>query len=219
MGPEGRMNVTVIGAGAIGGLIAARLAASGERVKVVARGAHLAAIRERGLLLKENGEEAVARVEATDRIAEAGGADLIVLAVKAHQLTPIAAEIASIARPSTMLMTTQNGIPWWYFFKHGGAHEGIRLESVDPGGVIASHLPINSVIASIIYPAAEIEAPESSATSRAIACRSPKSTGGRPNASRRSPSSSARRASSRPRFKTCAPKSGPSSGAISPSIQ
>ena len=159
MGPEGRMNVTVIGAGAIGGLIAARLAASGERVKVVARGAHLAAIRERGLLLKENGEEAVARVEATDRIAEAGGADLIVLAVKAHQLTPIAAEIASIARPSTMLMTTQNGIPWWYFFKHGGAHEGIRLESVDPGGVIASHLPIDSVLASIIYPAAEIEAP------------------------------------------------------------
>ncbi|HXE23829.1 MAG TPA: 2-dehydropantoate 2-reductase [Roseiarcus sp.] len=153
------MNVTVIGAGAIGGLIAAKLAASGERVKVVARGAHLKAIRERGLTLKEGGETAVAGVEATDRIAEAGGADLIVLAVKAHQLTPIAADIASIAEPATMLLTTQNGIPWWYFFKHGGVHEGVRLESVDPGGVIASHLPIDSVIASIIYPAAEIEAP------------------------------------------------------------
>ena len=153
------MNITVIGAGAIGGLIAARLALSGERVKVVARGAHLAAIRERGLMLREGGEETVARVEATDRIAEAGGADLIVLAVKAHQLTPIAADIASIAEPATMLLTTQNGIPWWYFFKHGGIHEGVRLESVDPGGVIASHLPIDSVIASIIYPAAEIEAP------------------------------------------------------------
>ncbi len=80
------MNVTVVGAGAIGGHIAARLAAAGESVKVVARGEHLKAIRERGLKLKENGEEIVARVEATDRIAEAGGADLIVLAVKAHQI-------------------------------------------------------------------------------------------------------------------------------------
>ena len=131
------MNITVVGAGAIGGHIAAKLAAAGESVKVVARGAHLKAIRERGLVLKENGEEIVARVEATDRIAEASGADLIVLAVKAHQLAPIAAEVASIVAPTTMLMTTQNGIPWWYFCKHGGPHEGVRLESVDPGGVIA----------------------------------------------------------------------------------
>ncbi len=105
------MNITVIGAGAIGGHIAARLAAAGERVKVVARGAHLKAIRERGLILKEGGEEILAPVEATDRIAEAGGADLIVLGVKAHQLTPIAAEVASIVTPTTMVMTTQNGMP------------------------------------------------------------------------------------------------------------
>ncbi len=153
------MNITVIGAGAIGGHIAAKLAAAGESVKVVARGEHLKAIRERGLKLIENGQEAVARVEATDRIAEAGGADLIVLGVKAHQLAPIAAEVASIATPSTTLMTTQNGIPWWYFFKHGGAHEGVTLESVDPGGVIARHLPIDAVVAAISYQAAEIESP------------------------------------------------------------
>ena len=153
------MNITVIGAGAIGGHIAAKLAAAGESVKVVARGEHLKAIRERGLTLKENGEEIVARVEATDRIAEAGGADLIVLGVKAHQLAPIAAEVASIVAPTTTIMTTQNGIPWWYFFKHGGRYEGVRLESVDPGGVIASHLPIDAVVAAIIYQAAEIESP------------------------------------------------------------
>ena len=152
------MNVTVIGAGAIGGHIAARLAAAGERVTVVARGPHLKAIRERGLILKENGEEIVARVEATDRIAEAGGADLIVLAVKAHQLAPIAAEVAAIATPSTTIMTTQNGMPWWYFFKHGGPHEGRRLESVDPGGMIASHLPIERDRRRDRYPAAEIRA-------------------------------------------------------------
>jgi 2-dehydropantoate 2-reductase len=153
------MNITVIGAGALGGHIAAKLAAAGESVKVVARGEHLKAIRERGLKLKENGEEIVARVEATDRIAEAGGADLIVLGVKAHQLAPIAAEVASIVAPTTTIMTTQNGIPWWYFFKHGGRYEGVRLESVDPGGVIASHLPIDAVVAAIIYQAAEIESP------------------------------------------------------------
>ncbi|MGH6798694.1 MAG: 2-dehydropantoate 2-reductase [Roseiarcus sp.] len=153
------MNIAVIGAGAIGGHIAAKLAAAGESVKVVARGEHLKAIRQRGLVLKENGEEIVARVEATDRIAEAGGADLIVLAIKAHQLAPIAADVASIVGPATMVMTTQNGIPWWYFFKHRGRYEGVRLESVDPGGVIADHLPIDAVIAAIIYQAAEIESP------------------------------------------------------------
>src|ERR1700688_2606826 len=144
MGPDRAMNIIVIGAGAIGGHIAAKLGAAGERVKIVARGEHLKAIRERGLKLKENGEEIVARVEATDRIAEAGGADLVVLGVKAHQLTPIASEVASI-------VTTQNGIPWWYFYKHGGPHEGVQLESVDPGGVIARHLPIDAVVAAISY--------------------------------------------------------------------
>src|SRR5271156_1436332 len=145
------MNITVIGAGAIGGHIAAKLAAAGESVQVVARGQHLKAIRERGLMLKENGEEIVARVDATDRIAEASGADLVVLGIKAHQLTPIAAELASILTPSTTLMMTQNGFPWWYFFKHGGPHEGVQLESVDPGGVIASRLPIDAIVAAISY--------------------------------------------------------------------
>jgi 2-dehydropantoate 2-reductase len=153
------MNITIIGAGAIGGHIAAKLAEAGESVTVVARGAHLKAIRERGLKLKENGQEIVARVEATDRIADAGGADLIVLGVKAHQLAPIAADLASIVTPSTTIMTTQNGIPWWYFFKHGGRHEGVWLESVDPGGVIASRLPIDAIVAAISYQAAEIESP------------------------------------------------------------
>jgi 2-dehydropantoate 2-reductase len=153
------MNITVIGAGAIGGHMAARLAAAGEKVSVVARGEHLKAIRERGLILKEGGEEIVARVRATDRIAEAGRPDLVVLGVKAHQLAVIAAEVASILKPTTIVITTQNGIPWWYFFKHGGAHEGVRLESVDPRGVIAGNLPIDAIIAAISYQAAEIESP------------------------------------------------------------
>jgi 2-dehydropantoate 2-reductase len=153
------MNITVIGAGAIGGLLAAKLAIAGERVGVVARGEHLKAIRERGLVLKEGAKETVVSVDAADRIAEAGRPDLVVLAVKAHQLAPIAADVASILSPATMVLTAQNGLPWWYFFKHGGPHEGVRLESVDPGGVIADHLPVDAIIAGIVYQAAEIESP------------------------------------------------------------
>jgi 2-dehydropantoate 2-reductase len=153
------MNITVIGAGAIGGLLAAKLAQAGETVSVVARGQHLKAIRERGLVLKEGGREIVARVGATDRIADAGRPDLVVLGVKAHQVPTIAADVASILTPATTVLTAQNGIPWWYFFKHGGPHEGVRLQSVDPGGVIASNLPIDAIIAGIVYQAAEIESP------------------------------------------------------------
>ncbi len=153
------MNICVVGAGAIGGFMAAKLAEAGESVSVVARGEHLKAIRERGLVLKEGGRETVMRVAATDRIAEAGSPDLVVLAVKAHQLAAIAPDVASILSPTTIVLTAQNGIPWWYFFKHGGPYEGVRLLSVDPGGVIANHLPIDAVVASIVYSAAEIESP------------------------------------------------------------
>jgi len=153
------MDICVIGAGAIGGLLAAKLAGAGEDVSVVARGEHLEAIRERGLVLKERGGETVARVRVIDRIAEAPRSDLVVLGVKAHQVAAIAADVASILSPSTMALTAQNGIPWWYFFKHGGPYEGVRLNSVDPGGVIADHLPIEAIVACIVYPAAEIESP------------------------------------------------------------
>jgi 2-dehydropantoate 2-reductase len=153
------MDICVIGAGAIGGLLAAKLAEAGESVSVVARGKHLKAILERGLVLKEEGRETVARVRAMGRIADAGQPELVVLGVKAHQLATVAAEVASILSPTTLVLTAQNGIPWWYFFKHGGPFEGVRLNSVDPGGVIADHLPIESVIASVVYPAAEIETP------------------------------------------------------------
>jgi len=153
------MDICVVGAGAIGGLLAAKLAHSGEDVSVVARREHLNAIRERGLVLKEEGRETVARVRALDRIAEGGRPDLVVLGVKAHQVAVIAADVASILSLSTMVLTAQNGIPWWYFFKQGGPYEGVRLNSVDPGGVIADHLPIDAILACIVYPAAEIEAP------------------------------------------------------------
>jgi len=153
------MNICVVGAGAVGGLMAAKLAAAGENVSVIARGAHLKAIRERGLTLIEEGRQTVVPVAATDRIAEAGRPDLVVLGVKAHQLTAIAAEVGALLSPTTMALTAQNGIPWWYFFRHGGPHDGLRLQSVEPGGVIADHIPADAVIAGVVYPAAKIEGP------------------------------------------------------------
>jgi 2-dehydropantoate 2-reductase len=153
------MRICVVGAGAIGGLLAAKLARAGEAVSVVARGAQLAAIRSQGLTLIEAREAFTERVAASDRIAELGPQDLLVLAVKAHQLAAVARDLAPALGPNTRLLTAQNGVPWWYFFKHGGPHEGRRLESVDPGGVIAEHLPVDRVVASVVYPSAEVERP------------------------------------------------------------
>ncbi|ARN83865.1 2-dehydropantoate 2-reductase [Methylocystis bryophila] len=153
------MKICVIGAGAIGGLLAARLARAGEDISVVARGAQLAAIQSRGLTLVGGGETFTVNIPASDRIAELGPQDLLVLAVKAHQLAAVASELAPILGENTLVLTAQNGVPWWYFCKHGGVHEGRRLESVDPGGVIAAHLPIDRIIASVVYPSAEVERP------------------------------------------------------------
>lgn len=153
------MRICVIGAGAIGGLLAAKLADAGEDVSVIARGPHLAAISANGLKLIEGDKETVARVKASSRIADVGEQDLIILGMKAHQVAAIVRDLPAIYGPQTAVLTAQNGIPWWYFFKHGGPHEGARLESVDPGGVIADNLPIERVIASVVYPAAEIEQP------------------------------------------------------------
>lgn len=153
------MKICVIGAGAIGGLLAAKLSACGEDVSVVARGAHLQAIIASGLLLIEEDNKLIAQVKASDRITDVGEQDLIILGMKAHQIATVVRDIPSIMGKKTAILTAQNGIPWWYFQKSGGTHEGRRLDSVDPGGVIADHLPIDRVLASVVYPAAEIERP------------------------------------------------------------
>lgn len=154
------MKVCVVGAGSIGGLLAAKLAGTGNPVTVIARGAHLAAIRENGLrLIDEDGRETAVRVDAFSRMAEAGPQDLVVLGVKAHQLVDIVTELASLYHSETAVMTAQNGIPWWFFRGFGGALEGRNLETVDPGGAISRTIPVARVVGSVVYPAAEIVAP------------------------------------------------------------
>ncbi len=154
------MKICVIGAGAIGGLLGVRLAEAGEQVTLIARGPHLAAIQRDGLrLVGEDGRESVAKVAATQRIADAGQQDLVILGMKAHQVAAIVPDLPPLYASDTMVMTAQNGIPWWYFMKQQAAYAGSRLQSVDPGGVIADNLPADRVIGSVVYPAAEIIAP------------------------------------------------------------
>lgn len=154
------MRICVIGAGSIGGLLAAKLARAGEQVSVIARGAHLEAIEKDGLrLIEEDGGDFAVRVAATDKIKDVGPQDCVILGMKAHQVAAVAADVPALLDHGATILTAQNGIPWWYFFKHGGEHEGRRLETVDPGGVIADHLPIDRIIGSVVYPAAQIVAP------------------------------------------------------------
>jgi 2-dehydropantoate 2-reductase len=153
------VKICIYGAGAIGGLVAAKLAALGHEISVVVRGPHLAAIRERGLTLQADGTERTFPVRATDRMAELGPQDLVIIGLKAHQVAGVAADIRGLCGPTTTVVTAQNGIPWWYFFKTGGPHEGTVLESVDPGGVIAKNIDVDRVLGSIIYPAADIVSP------------------------------------------------------------
>jgi 2-dehydropantoate 2-reductase len=151
----------VVGAGSIGGMLGARLALAGEDVTLVARGAHLEAIRKNGLkLIGEDGSEYVAKnVRATSSMAEAGPQDLIILGMKAQQLPPVAADLRVMFGADTVVVPTQNGIPFWYFQKHGGEFDGRVVEAVDPGGVCVRNIDKERVVGCVVYPAAEIAAP------------------------------------------------------------
>jgi 2-dehydropantoate 2-reductase len=153
------MRMAVIGVGAIGGLLAAKLAQAGEEVSVVARGAHLAAIQEKGMRLIEAEGEIVVRLRASSRIADLGPQDCVILAVKAHQLADIATEIPALLAPQATILTAQNGVPFWYFQRSGGPYEGRGLASVDPDGRIAAALPIERILGAVVYPAGEIVGP------------------------------------------------------------
>ena len=154
------MKLCVVGAGAIGGLLAVKLAGVCEEVSVVVRGANLQAVRAHGMkLILDDGTEQVARLRATDRMSELGEQDVVVLGMKAHQVAPVVPELGALIGPQTLVITAQNGIPWWYFLKHGGPYEGRHIEAVDPGGVISASLPADRTIGCIVYPACELEAP------------------------------------------------------------
>jgi 2-dehydropantoate 2-reductase len=155
------MKIAVIGAGSIGGILAVRLALSGQTVTVVDQGEHLEAIRKNGLkLVHHDGTEEVAKdLRAVASCAEAGVQDLVFLALKAYVIEAVAPQTRALFHDDTMVVTIQNGLPWWYFLNFTGPHAGYRLRSADPGGVIEQSIEWRRVIGCVVYPAGDIIAP------------------------------------------------------------
>jgi 2-dehydropantoate 2-reductase len=151
----------VVGAGAIGGLLGAKLALAGEDVTFIARGANLQALRTQGIRLinADGSEETVAKVKATDDYAEAGPQDVVILAMKAHQVEAIVDSIGKLFGPDTIVVPMQNGIPYWYFHGFQGEYAGTQVTSVDPSGRIYAKIPCKRVIGCVVYPAAELLSP------------------------------------------------------------
>jgi 2-dehydropantoate 2-reductase len=157
------MRFLIAGAGAIGGYVGAKLALAGADVTLFARGAHLAAIQHNGVrVIPADGSDETAfeaRPHITGNLASATGMDVIILGVKAHGLTGLAPQITPLIGPNTTVLSTQNGIPWWYFQHEQSELAGLRLESVDPGGVIANSIPATSVVGSLVYFATDLAEP------------------------------------------------------------
>jgi len=155
------MKICIVGAGAIGGMLGVKLALTGHEITLILRGANLEAVRQNGMaLIEENGNALLARpARTTSVIAEAGQQDVVILGMKAHQVAAVAAELPALMHDTTRVVTMQNGIPWWYFHKLPGAHEGTPVKAVDPDGVIARHIDVNRVIGSVVYPASEVIRP------------------------------------------------------------
>jgi 2-dehydropantoate 2-reductase len=151
----------VVGAGAIGGYLGGWLAASGADVTFVARGRNLDAIRARGM--RVIGEDGVERTSVGTRVvehlADAGAHDVVLLAVKAHQVGAVAADLGHLCHADTAIVTLQNGIPWWYFQRHGGPYDGRTVSAADTDGAIARTIDPARIVGAVVYPAAVLESP------------------------------------------------------------
>ena len=154
------MRIAVMGSGGVGGYVGGRLAAAGEDVTFIARGANLLAIRSGGMrVIGEDGAEVVARGPAFERASDAGRHDLVLLTLKAHQVGAVAGDLRHLCTDDTPIVTMQNGIPWWYFYKHGGEHDSRPVRSADADGLIAAAIDPARVVGAVVYPAANLVSP------------------------------------------------------------
>ncbi|UYN96485.1 MAG: 2-dehydropantoate 2-reductase [Enhydrobacter sp.] len=152
-------SICVFGAGAIGGLMAAKLEMAGTPVTVVARGPHYEAMRSKGLVLRSEGQETVTRPRVETDPKDVGAQDYLVLTLKAHSLLPALPQLGPLIGPDTTIVAAINGVPWWYTYRLGGDFDGRRVEAVDPGGVLWRALPPAQTLGSIVYPAADVAEP------------------------------------------------------------
>jgi 2-dehydropantoate 2-reductase len=155
------MKIAVVGAGAIGGYLGAKLALAGEEVTFIARNRNLAAINANGfrLILEDGSQQHAVTARAVQHMADAGEQDAVLLTLKAHQVRDVLPELRELFGTKTMVVTMINGLPWWYFHRLAGPFEGRQLESVDPGGTIAAHIEPERIIGSVVYPATELVEP------------------------------------------------------------
>jgi 2-dehydropantoate 2-reductase len=155
------MKVCIVGAGAIGGFVGAKLAQADARVTLIARGTHLQAIQERGLTLRypDGREDIVKDVVATQNINAAGKQDVVIVALKAQSLPAVAPALPALYSEETLVVTAQNGIPWWYFRKLESPYADYRIKTVDRDGLVEANISVDRVIGCVVYPAAEIVAP------------------------------------------------------------
>jgi len=153
------VKICIYGAGAIGGLLGAQLSLAGEEVTLIGRGPHLAAIQAGGLKLRTEGKELLARPQATSDPRQAGPQDCVIVTLKAHSVAAIATAMQPLLGPETAVVTAMNGVPWWYFYKLAGPHEGYRIRSIDPDGTLWRLIPGERCLGCVVYPAAEVVAP------------------------------------------------------------
>ena len=153
------MKICIFGAGAIGGYMGAKLAQAGAEVSLVARGPHLAAMKDKGLTLIEEGETVTVPVNASDDAAALGPQDYVIVTLKAHSVPPVVPKMQPLIGPDTTIVSGVNGVPWWYFHKIGGPLEGTRLASVDPGDAQWNGFGPDRVLGCVVYPAAEVIEP------------------------------------------------------------
>ena len=153
------MRICILGAGAIGGHLGAKLAQAGTTVGLVARGPHLEAMRAHGLTLIEGDERLNLPVKASENPAELGVQDYVIVTLKAHQVPGVVEAMQPLLGPDTCVVTAVNGVPWWYFYELEGPYANHRLETVDPGGVQWDGIGPERVLGCVVYPAAEVTEP------------------------------------------------------------
>ena len=153
------MKFLIAGAGAIGAYVGARMARADLDVALYARGPHLRAMQAHGVRVKSVEGDFEARPKVAGALEEIGPVDVVFLGVKAHGLTQLAPQLKAVLGPDTAVVSTQNGVPWWFFQGFGGAWEGTRLERVDPGGVVSDAIESRRVLGSLVYFATEIVEP------------------------------------------------------------
>ncbi|MGE5336787.1 MAG: ketopantoate reductase family protein [Gemmatimonadota bacterium] len=155
------MKVCIVGAGSIGAVLGAKLAATGHEVCLIARGAHLDAIRARGLTLVDHVDQRSGnfRLAASSEPADFGAQDLVVIALKAHAIAAMLPRMRTLLAEHTTVVPAINGLPWWYFFREGGPHDGMRVRALDPDGTMFAALDCRHIVGCVVHVAAEVRAP------------------------------------------------------------